>query len=125
MNLGMGTKSLVPAFFNEYVLVLNGVSNAQDYGKLLSWSDHPDAFDWMHTQKQFLPGESLLVLEAQERILVFLVNCCRQILHDIPDATLTSDAFPPQPEPHLKSVGRAREPGRHDSGSSVSRPRAA
>jgi hypothetical protein len=57
----------------------------------------------MHTLKQFQPGEGLMILEAQERVLSFLVNCCEQILHDIPAATLTTDAFTLQPEPHLNS----------------------
>ncbi|XP_044724835.1 C2H2 and C2HC zinc finger [Hirsutella rhossiliensis] len=103
MHLGKVTMSLVPIFLNEHVLLLNGVLDAREYGKLLAWDDHPDAFDWMHTRKQFLPGEGLQILEAQERTLAFLVSCCLQILHDIPADALTSNEFSPQPEPQLKS----------------------
>ncbi len=52
---------------------LNGATNAYGYGKLLSWDEYPDAFDWSQSQKEFLPGEGLLVLEAQVRLLRFLV----------------------------------------------------
>ncbi|KAK9239237.1 hypothetical protein V1525DRAFT_56644 [Lipomyces kononenkoae] len=103
MHLGTVTGRLVPIFLNEHTMVLHGATNAQDYGKLLSWDDHPDAFEWMHTRKQFLPGEGLVVLEAQERVLDFLVICCQEILRDIPMATLTTGTFPIQPEPHLKT----------------------
>lgn len=101
MSLGKVTKALVPIYLNEHVMVVNGVSKDSDYGKLVSWKSHPDAFDWMVTRKQLLPGEGILLLEAQQRLLGFLVQCCQTLLHDIPD--LTSDSTPVQPEPQLKS----------------------
>ncbi|KAI0835934.1 hypothetical protein F5Y06DRAFT_274774 [Hypoxylon sp. FL0890] len=107
MHLGHVTKALVPIFLNEHTMIINGATNAQDYGKLVSWDDHPDAFDWVHTRKQYLPGEGLHVLEAQERLLAFLVECCKQILHEIPADTLTTDAFPIQPEPLLQPEGES------------------
>jgi hypothetical protein len=103
MHLGLVTKALDPIFLNQYTMILHGAETAENYGKLLAWDDHPDAFDWMHTRKQFLPGEGLLVLEAQQYLLEFLVKCCQELLQDIPTATLTGDDFPPQPEPHLKT----------------------
>ena len=68
----------------------------------MSWDEHPDAFDWMTSQKQFLPGEGLLVLESQERAMAFPVNCCRTILHDIPADSLMTNISPLEPEPHQK-----------------------
>ena len=103
MYLGRVTKAIVPAFLNCYVVMLNGMTTAEDYGKLLAWEEHEDAFDWMHARKQFLPGEALDILEAQERLLRFLVHCCEQILHDIPATELLGDKYPVQPEPVLKS----------------------
>ncbi|KAE8309788.1 hypothetical protein BDV41DRAFT_567103 [Aspergillus transmontanensis] len=103
MHLGLVSKAIVPIFLNCHVLILNGMTeNTRDYGQLIAWEDHPDAFDWMHTQKQFLPGEGLLVMEAQARLLSFLVQCCQQLLHDIPESNLTSDSFPILPEPQIK-----------------------
>ncbi|KAK2755094.1 hypothetical protein FQN54_006623 [Arachnomyces sp. PD_36] len=103
IHLGLVSKAIVPIFLNEYVMILNGMTgNTRDYGKLMAWSEHPDAFDWMHQQKQFLPGEGLVILEAQQRVLAFLVQCCLQLLHDIPEASLTSDSYTVLPEPQLK-----------------------
>lgn len=103
MHLGLVSKAIVPIFLNCHVLILNGMTeNTRDYGQLVAWEDHPDAFDWMHKQKQFLPGEGLLVMEAQARLLSFLVQCCQQLLHDIPESTLTSNSFPVLPEPQIK-----------------------
>jgi hypothetical protein len=84
-------------------MVLNGVKPHEEYGKVMAWGDHPDAFDWMHTRKQFLPGEGLLILESQQRVLNFLVKCCQLILHEIPFANLTTDTFPCKQEPRLKA----------------------
>lgn len=103
MHLGFVTKAVVPIFLNGHVMILNGVAgNRRDYGKLMAWEEHPDAFNWMTKQKQFIPGEGLMILEAQERLLTFLVQCCLELLHDIPQSTLTSDSFPILPEPQLK-----------------------
>ncbi|KAM0487345.1 hypothetical protein ACHAP7_001857 [Fusarium lateritium] len=103
MHLGMVTKALIAAFLNEHTMVLHGATRAEEYGKLLDWDSHPDSFDWMHTRKQFLPGEGLLILEAQACLMSFLVDCCRQILHEIPYESITSDVYPVQPEPQLKT----------------------
>ncbi len=102
MHLGRVTKATVPIFLNCYVVTLNGVTSLDEYGKLIAWDDHPDAFDWMHTRRQFMPGEALDILEAQERLMKFLVNCCEQILHEIPPTELIGDQYPIQPEPALK-----------------------
>lgn len=109
IHLGLVSKAIVPIFLNEHVMILNGVAgNTRDYGKLMAWEEHPDAFDWMHTRKQFQPGEGLAILEAQKQLLAFLVQCCLQLLHDIPETTLTSDSFPVLPEPQLKPESEIR-----------------
>ncbi|KAF0329038.1 hypothetical protein GQ607_003706 [Colletotrichum asianum] len=107
MHLGCVTQRIVAVFLNCYVMILHGARDAREYGKLVAWEEHPDAFEWMHTRRQFMPGEGLLVLEAQERTLSFLVKCCELILHDIPSDTLTTDVFPVQPEPEFKNEQEA------------------
>ncbi|KAI2603147.1 uncharacterized protein GGS25DRAFT_528173 [Hypoxylon fragiforme] len=107
MHLGHVTKAIIPIFLSKHVMIIDGATNATDYGRLISWEDHPHAFVWMMTRKQYLPGEGLLVLEAQERLLKFLVDCCKQILHDVPEDTLTTDAFPVQPEPAIHVEGES------------------
>ena len=102
MYLGRITNAIAPIFLNCYVVTLNGMTLPGDYGKLVAWEDHEDAFDWMHTRKQFLPGEALDILEAQDRLLKFLIHCCEQVLHDVPAAELLNDKYPAQPEPILK-----------------------
>ncbi|KAH9886881.1 hypothetical protein F4778DRAFT_797768 [Xylariomycetidae sp. FL2044] len=104
MHLAKVTMAVVPVYLNEYVMILNGITMDEDYGKLLNWDDHPDAFDWMHQRRQFLPGEGLLILEVQDRLLAFLIACCRVILHDIAAGELVSDIHPIEPEPPRKST---------------------
>ncbi|OTA79577.1 hypothetical protein M434DRAFT_402053 [Hypoxylon sp. CO27-5] len=105
MHLGHVTRAIVPIFLNEHTMIINGATTAQDYGELVAWEDNPDACEWMCTRKQYMPGEGLLVLEAQERLLAFLIDCCKQIFHEIPADALTTDAFPVQPEPVLQPEG--------------------
>lgn len=103
MHLGRALRTLIPASLDRNTIVLNGVNVPSEYGKLVAWDGHPDAMNWMITRKQFLTGEGLLVLEAQEKLLDFLLSCCKQILHDIPEENLTRDTFSLQPEPWLKT----------------------
>ena len=106
MHMGLITQAVVPKFLNTYTAILNGVSDrkkAKDYGKLVQWEDDEDAFLWMTTRRQFHPGQSLLILEAQEHLMAFLVDCCRQILLDVPDQIISDDHYPSQLEPLLKS----------------------
>lgn len=103
VRIGISCRALLPIFLDNYVMVLNGTTTPEEYGKLFSWEDHPSAFMWMHTRKQFLPGEGLVILEVQARLMKFLVDCCHEILHEIPPAELISDAYPVQPEPSLKT----------------------
>ncbi|KAB5572323.1 hypothetical protein GE09DRAFT_1269069 [Coniochaeta sp. 2T2.1] len=101
-RLGNVCQATSPIFLNGHVMTLNSATDTESYGELLEWDDHPDAFDWcLLSRKQFTRGEGLLVLEIQERLLHFLVDCCYKILHDIPPDRLTCDVFPTQPEPHL------------------------
>lgn len=106
MHLGHVIQAIVPTFLNCYTVLLNRLTDRNadhEYGKLISWDDHPDSFSWVMSQQQFHPGEALLVLEAQDRLMSFLVDCCKQILHDIPSDQLTSNIYPIRPEPSLKS----------------------
>ncbi|KAL7627940.1 hypothetical protein AAE478_002135 [Parahypoxylon ruwenzoriense] len=102
MHLGKITAAVVAIFLNLHVMILNGTTRDEEYGKLLAWEEHKDAFDWTHTRRQFLPGEGLLILEAQDRLLEFLVACCRLILHDIPARELVSNIHLIEHEPPRK-----------------------
>ncbi|KAK0702821.1 hypothetical protein B0H67DRAFT_595155 [Lasiosphaeris hirsuta] len=108
IRLGVVTGAILRVFLNGHVMILNGATGPDKYGELITWDDHPDAFEWMHTQKQFGPGDGLIVLEIQERILRFLLDCSRFILHDIPADTLASGIYPVQPEPHVKTGVKAK-----------------
>lgn len=101
--LGILAKALETSYSNGWTMILNGTTDAKEYGNLVAWDSHPHAYEWLWTRKQFIPGEGMLVLEAQDRILSFLVECCVAILHDIPREDLTSDLYPIQAIPIPKS----------------------
>ncbi|CAI7631482.1 unnamed protein product [Penicillium glandicola] len=102
-HIGRASKAIRIIFLHKHTMIMNGLTeNISDYGILVAWSEHPDAFDWVAKRKQCIPGEGLIILEAQERLLTFLLECCKHILHDIPKSNLTSESFPVLPEPPLK-----------------------
>ena len=61
MPIGRVNQGIVPVFLNNYAITLNGATNPEECGKVISWGDHEDAFDWFPTRKQFIPEEGLLV----------------------------------------------------------------
>ncbi|KIW14764.1 hypothetical protein PV08_07549 [Exophiala spinifera] len=98
-HLGQTSKMIIPVFLNGYTMYIAGESDSDTYGRLVSWDDDDDAFMLQHNCLQFQPGTGLLVLEIQSKIYSFLLECCYQILHDIPRDELVSLQLPEQPEP--------------------------
>lgn len=100
MHLGRVLEALRPALLRGYVMTMDGELGENEYGRLVprAWDS-----DWLEgDKKQISPGEGLLILEAQEKLLAFLVDCCHQILHDITEPGMLNDRFPVMCEPCLK-----------------------
>ncbi|KAI3394243.1 hypothetical protein diail_2984 [Diaporthe ilicicola] len=101
MRFGKVAHAFIPTKVERHTMVLGGATGPGDYGKLLAWDEHPDAKRWGACGIQYRPAEGFFILEAQDRLMPFLVSCCEQILHDIPREILFSEAFPVEPEPKL------------------------
>ncbi|PKS05136.1 hypothetical protein jhhlp_008503 [Lomentospora prolificans] len=89
---------------HDGTILLTGISSANNsnYGKVVFWDEDADAEALATSGIQFLLSEGLLVLEAQEILLDFLIKLSKQILHDIPTHLLTSAKYPILPEPEFK-----------------------
>lgn len=92
-------------------MVLNGATEPETYGRLVPYGNEDEYHidpRFGNVAGQFSLGEGLLILEIQERLLNFIVACCRGILHDISGDDLTSERFPVQrPLLHLKADSEA------------------
>ncbi len=99
VRFGKVTKNLVPAFLNNYTMMFTGRNMPDVYGELIAWDDEPDAFWWWMYRRGMQPGEGLQLLQIQERLYHFLVECCLAILHDIPRESFLQGDIPVQPEP--------------------------
>lgn len=106
-RFGRITSALVPAFLNEHVMMFTGRDTPETYGELVAWTDHPEAFHWLSSQRGANPGEGLFILEIQERLYIFLVDCCKAILHDISEKTLADPTVSIAPEPPSVSSNEA------------------
>ncbi|KLJ11943.1 hypothetical protein EMPG_12908 [Blastomyces silverae] len=98
IHLGRVSGTICPAFLNEYTMTLEG-ETVNTYGRMVSWDEDDEAFDLMYSGIGVQPGEGLLILEIQDKIMEFLVNCCRGILQDMDPTALTDPHIPIQPEP--------------------------
>lgn len=110
LRLGRASNAIVPIVVrpNAIILygttmILNGATGPDEYGRLLAWEEHPHAIDWFRSAKQFEPQEGFMILEAQEGLLSFLVDCCKYILHDISEDAIISDKYQIKEEPQLKT----------------------
>jgi hypothetical protein len=93
-RLGVETRCVCPEVLDEddqYKMRLIGQSSATTYGDIyiIRKSSVVGAGD-------VEPSNGLIILEAQSRILTFLVKCAVAILHDITGEKILSDAYPIQ-----------------------------
>jgi hypothetical protein len=99
MHLGIVSGAIRPAFLNEHTMLLSDASSPAKYGRVISWDDDEQAFDWMQEGFEFIPGEGLLALEAQNGLYDFLLKCCQTLFQDIGVEDLANQTLPILPEP--------------------------
>ncbi|KAH6664243.1 hypothetical protein B0J14DRAFT_608129 [Halenospora varia] len=97
-RLGRVAGQLMGAFLNMYTMFLDG-DDIESYGRLVSWDDDDDAMMQCFSRMAYQPGEGLMILEIQQKILRFLVDCSKSILHDIPSNALNETEVRPEPPP--------------------------
>ena len=97
VHIGLITQAITPVFLDDHVMLLRGRTNSQSYGQLMNWDEHPDAKLWTASRIELPPGEGLLILEIQDRILSFLLKCVQQILVDLSPQLLFNTAVQLEP----------------------------
>ena len=102
-RLGLTCNAIQQSFLEGYTMMLNGQTSPTTYGRLLDWSLHEEAQNLMKIGIGDQPGEGLVTLEIQEKILRFLVECAEIILHDLLPLIKSSTSVPqslPPPTSH-------------------------
>jgi hypothetical protein len=59
-HVGLVACKIERPFLNRHVMVFAGRRTPQTYGELIAWDDHPDALDWMVSNRGHIPGEAFL-----------------------------------------------------------------
>jgi hypothetical protein len=67
----------------DHVMMFTGRKDYTSYGECLNIHEHPDAGTWLAMGQGPPVSDGLLILEAQQRIMLFLVACVQSILHDV------------------------------------------
>ena len=70
-------------YLDGYIMLLSNQTTASTYGRLLSHKEDPNAAELLTLGIGQVPGLGLLVLELQEKLLRFLVQCAQLIVHDL------------------------------------------
>lgn len=90
-KLGRTSKKLRPSVLTDPFLLcdagphvmLLGATNENQYGNLIFCEDEAEAARMITSGVHYALDTGLLVLEAEQRMLSFLLDCCRAILHDV------------------------------------------
>ena len=96
-QIGLTSGAIVPSYLGSYTMLLTGETSPETYGRLLSWDDDDNAWDLYTSQIGFQPGEGLIVMEIQDRLLRFLVQCAETIVNDLLQQHKTNLNPPPPP----------------------------
>lgn len=97
MRVGRAKTEMQTDFLLDHVMMFTGRTDIERYGELIHWKDHPEAQHWYATRKATLAGSGLQILEAQERIMSFLVRFAMRVLHDFEGDALLSSPLQPTP----------------------------
>ena len=96
-RLGLTCNAIQQSLLEGYTMMLTGQTSPTTYGRLLDWSLREEAQDLIKIGIGDQPGEGLVTLEIQEKILHFLIECADNILHDL--LPLASTSVPQQLPP--------------------------
>jgi len=94
-RLGIDTRYIVKLSLNDHTMYMEG-QTTDTYGKLVAVGDYEGGFN-SNSCAGFHPGDGILILEIQQKLMEFLIKCCEAIL-DKPADTLISQ-YPTNPEP--------------------------
>jgi hypothetical protein len=86
----IGSRLLAFGFSCPLMCLMDVLSDGDEtsYGRLYDEQSHPDKYAVLDARPYTGPYDALLILEAQERVLSFLVRCAKVILHDFTDASI-------------------------------------
>ena len=83
-----------------HTMLLTNQTTESTYARLLSHKDNPHAEEMLHLGTGQDPGLGLLILELQEKLLQFLVQCAQLVVHDLLATGPTNiSSSPPLPPP--------------------------
>ncbi|MCJ1332510.1 hypothetical protein MMC10_009203 [Thelotrema lepadinum] len=93
---GFAARGLFRPSINGHLMVFDELENPEEYGKILGWEDNAEILDYVKSRQCLLPGGGFCVLELQEGLHLFLLSCCRLILHDLTHDALIGQSIMPQ-----------------------------
>jgi hypothetical protein len=96
-HLGRSTGMVDLIFLNGYTVLMYATGSSKGYWKVVSWEENPEACGWSVNKRGFMTGEALLIFQLQARTYEFLVDCCKNILHEIPDPADVNMVVQPEP----------------------------
>lgn len=83
IRVGMRYGTIKPEYLKGYTMHLIGQKTPDTYGRITCWKGNPESAHAWVTGIGAQPGDGLIILEIQRRILRFLLKCTELLLHDL------------------------------------------
>ena len=94
LRVGIKCRAIRPGYLGGYTMHLTGQKTPETYGRISSWKEDPESSYKLVSGMGAQPGDGLVILEVQRRIIIFLLACSRSILHDLPSKVRTFRSEP-------------------------------
>jgi hypothetical protein len=92
--LGRMSGAVASTTLEQYAIVFSNRKTPETYGEVITTEGKTESFVKLNG---WGTETGLEILEMQQRIMRFLLDCCKAIMHDFAPDTLTSHAFPVLP----------------------------
>ncbi|KAJ9610246.1 hypothetical protein H2200_005023 [Cladophialophora chaetospira] len=93
-SIGLANHKIRTAFLPKYVMIFIGQDSQETYGTLVHGEKDAQAYLLFIGGVHFHSDIGLLILEVQHKLYDFLLECCYQILSDVPQDQLDAEYLP-------------------------------
>jgi hypothetical protein len=110
-HVGRTSEGILPAHIPNCTMYLTSARTPSEFMRIMDWKEHRNAYQDLQMGIGLQPGTGLVVLEAQAKMLSFLLHCAKQLLFDLPQAKNDLGSLPEPPplddpatDPELSSL---------------------
>ncbi|KAH7347635.1 hypothetical protein B0T11DRAFT_143287 [Plectosphaerella cucumerina] len=113
-SFGAAVNAVRQYYLPDHVMMFRGREEAGDYGMPHNCKDDKEAASWLREGRGMTPGDGFNCLQVQARLYRFLLQCCKEILHEetMDETKISLWKHPAVEEPPALSANKHKDGGR-------------